>query len=57
MSLAKAVASRRENARSRREAARNARLINRAISEAASPALRNELILAAQRQTPFGYRG
>lgn len=40
-SLAKAFRSRRENTRSRRE-------LDRAISNAASPAMRDELIIAAQ---------
>ncbi|WP_197429764.1 hypothetical protein [Auraticoccus cholistanensis] len=56
MSLAKAARSRRENARARRAAARHARLINQAIDSAASPAMRNDLIMAAQRQYPFGLR-
>lgn len=57
MSLAKAAHSRRENARARRAAARHARLINRAIDDASSPSMRNELIMVAQRQqSPFGLR-
>ena len=43
-SLAKAFRSRRESARTRRA-------VNRAIETAATPALRDELILMAQRQT------
>ncbi len=42
MSLAKAIRSRREASRGRRE-------LQRAISDAATPALRDELILVAQR--------
>ena len=43
MSLAKALRSRRESNRTRRE-------IAKAISNAATPALRDELIMVAQRQ-------
>ena len=42
MSLAKAIRSRREAIRSRRE-------LSRAISNAVTPGLRDELILVAQR--------
>jgi hypothetical protein len=42
-SLAKAFRSHRESARTRRA-------VNRAIDSAATPALRDELILMAQRQ-------
>ena len=42
MSLGKAIRGRRESARDRRE-------LQRAIANAGSPALRDELILAAQR--------
>ena len=35
--------------RSRREAARNRLVINQAIARAATPAMRDELIIAAQR--------
>ena len=56
MSFAKAAASRREDARARRAAARHARLINKAIAGADSPAMRNDLIMAAQRQYPLGLR-
>jgi hypothetical protein len=48
-SLAKAVRSRREINRTRRELAR-------AISNAATPAMRDELILVAQRSGGFGPR-
>lgn len=44
--LAKALRSRRENIRTRRE-------INRAITNAATPAMRDELILVAQRNGVF----
>lgn len=44
--LAKALRSRRETIRTRRE-------INRAISTAATPAMRDELILVAQRHGVF----
>ena len=40
--LAKAIQSRRENARTRRA-------LERAISNAATPSMRDDLILAAQR--------
>lgn len=43
MSLAKAV-------RSRRELSRNRRAFNRALNNAATPAMRDELIIVAQRQ-------
>jgi hypothetical protein len=43
MSLAKAIRNRREANRSRRE-------LQRAIRNAATPALRDELILVAQRE-------
>ncbi len=43
MSLAKAIRSRREASRSRRE-------LERAISNAATPALRDELIIISQRE-------
>lgn len=56
MSLAKAARSHRDNARARRAAARQARLISRAIDGAGSPAMRTELIMAAQRQHPLGLR-
>lgn len=46
-SLAKAFRSRREQTRSRRE-------IERAISNAASPAMRDELIIAAQSINRYG---
>lgn len=42
MSLAKAIRSRRETTRNRRE-------LERAIHNAPSPAMRDELLLAAQR--------
>ena len=43
MSLAKAIRSRREARRSRRE-------LEQAISNAASPAMRDELIIISQRE-------
>lgn len=36
--------------RSRRESSRNERAMNRAIANAATPAMRDELILVAQRR-------
>jgi hypothetical protein len=39
-----------ESIRDRRRAARNRVALERAISNAASPAMRDELIIAAQRQ-------
>ncbi|GAB3622519.1 hypothetical protein GCM10027418_06010 [Mariniluteicoccus endophyticus] len=39
-----------QSLRTRREAARTNRAINKAINNAATPALRDELILVAQRQ-------
>lgn len=36
--------------RARRVAARNRRAINRALDEAATPAMRHELLVVAQRQ-------
>lgn len=44
------------NRRARHIAARNERAINRAIAEAASPAMRDELIIAAQRAGHLTYR-
>jgi len=46
--LAKAIRSHRELSRARRE-------IDRAISNAATPAMRDELVLAAQRNGGLGY--
>lgn len=45
--LAKAV-------RSHRESARNRRAINRAITNAATPSMRDELIVVAQRHQQMG---
>lgn len=39
-----------KNLRTRRDAARTQRAINKAINNAATPALRDELLLVAQRQ-------
>ncbi|GAB3711103.1 hypothetical protein [Mariniluteicoccus flavus] len=39
-----------QNLRQRREAARTNRAINKAINNAATPALRDELIMVSQRQ-------
>lgn len=50
MSLAKALQSRRESTRQRRDA----RAIARAISSATSPSGRQELILMAQRDQRVG---
>jgi len=47
--LAKAIRSHRETSRTRRE-------LNRAISNAATPAMRDELILVAQRSGMFSLR-
>ncbi|GAA2095610.1 hypothetical protein GCM10009841_06840 [Microlunatus panaciterrae] len=47
--LGKAFRSHRESSRSRRE-------LNRAIANAATPAMRDELILVAQRRD-YGFRG
>lgn len=44
--LAKAIRSHRETIRTRRE-------LDRAIGNAATPAMRDELILVAQRNTSF----
>jgi hypothetical protein len=41
--------------RSRRELNRNRREIERAITNAATPAMRDELILVAQRSGGFGH--
>ncbi|MCW2805159.1 MAG: hypothetical protein QOF52_238 [Propionibacteriaceae bacterium] len=48
--LGNAVRSRRELRRTRLE-------INRAISNAATPAMRDELVLVAQRNDSIGFRG
>lgn len=48
-SLAKAI-------RSRREISRTRRALNVAISNAATPAMRDELIMVAQRGSGFGHR-
>ncbi|MGY4719255.1 hypothetical protein [Naumannella cuiyingiana] len=42
------------NLRARREAARSRRAINRAINNAATPSMRDELILVAQRRGHMG---
>jgi len=47
--LADAIRTRRQSVRTRRQ-------LDRAISNAATPALRDELILVAQRQGGFGRR-
>jgi hypothetical protein len=47
--LAKAIRSHRETSRTRRE-------LNRAISNAATPAMRDELVLVAQRSGMFSLR-
>lgn len=39
--------------RARRDASRNRRIVERAINDAATPAMRNELIVMAQRQLPY----
>ncbi len=46
-SLAKAIRSHRDMSRTRRA-------VNRAISQASTPGMRDELILIAQRQGRFG---
>ncbi|WP_158548081.1 hypothetical protein [Desertihabitans brevis] len=55
MSLVSAARNRRELARARRVAARHARSLDKAIA-GADPSMRNELLLAAQRQSPMGLR-
>jgi uncharacterized protein YjiS (DUF1127 family) len=47
--LTQAVRSHRENTRNRRE-------LSRAISNASTPAMRDELIMVAQRNGGFGQR-
>lgn len=39
--------------RARRVEARNRRAVNRAVSEAATPAMREEILIMAQRQSMY----
>ncbi len=47
--LAKAIRSHRESSRSRRA-------LNHAVAHASTPAMRDELVLTAQRQIPTSFR-
>ena len=56
MSISRAVATRRAAARRRHLANQSERALNRAISNAATPGMRDELLMVAQRTGYFGFR-
>lgn len=56
MSISRAVATRRAAARRRHIANQSERALNRAIADAATPGMRDELLMVAQRTGYFGFR-